>query len=55
MEGVVEDGSGKKKKCFIGNTFTKINFVTDVLQRVCLDITERNIVLKFPEQSFIGT
>ena len=30
IEGVVEDGSGKKKY-FIGITFTKINFVTDIL------------------------
>ena len=58
MEAVAENFSGKKVfyrsrrnlweipvKTAICNTFTKIDFVTGVLQRVRLDFKQRNIVL----------
>ena len=59
MEAVVENYSGKKvfyrsrrnpwdipAKTAICNTFTKINFVTCVLQSLRLDFKQRNIVLE---------
>ena len=68
MEAVVENYFGKKVfyrsrgnlweipvKIAIRNTFTKINFTTGVLQRVCLDFKQCTIVLKFPEDLFRRT
>ena len=37
------------------NTFTKINFVAGVLQRVCRDFKQHTIVFKCPEHFFSGT